>query len=223
MKTLIISDLHLGANNSQTDKIQEILTTDFDRLILNGDTIDNLNFKRFKKHHWLVLEKLSELGSDGRAVLVKGNHDNQTKKGESKNTFDILPKIIGTAFVDETIIEGDFGRYLVLHGDRFDPTLNFPIITDAADWCYQAAQKLNKKTAKWLKKKVKHLGGVIKFVEQQATKYALEKGCNGVITGHTHYHEDREINGVRFINCGSWVETPCHYVKISSEVMLKEF
>lgn len=219
MKTIIISDLHLGAKNSQTSKIQSILSTSFDRLILNGDTIDNLNFKKFRQPHWEVLAHLEKIAKTKSLILVKGNHDEQTKKGGIKNQFDILPKIIGSKFVDEFSIEVGSKKYLILHGHMFDPTLNFPIITDAADWCYQTAQKINKQAAKWLKKKVKHVGGVIEFVRQQSTKYAAKNGYDGIITGHTHYHEDEIINDVRFVNCGFWVEDPCHFVSVDNSVV----
>ena len=40
-KTIIMSDLHLGARQSQTDKILSFLEqNDSEKLILNGDIID---------------------------------------------------------------------------------------------------------------------------------------------------------------------------------------
>src|SRR5260370_11838295 len=87
-------------------------------------------------------------------------------------------------------------RYLVLHGDRFDPTLNWPLLTDTADWCYHAAQKINKKAAKWLKKRVKKLGGVVEFVKRRSAHHAKANGFQGIITGHTHFHDDEWIDGL---------------------------
>lgn len=60
MTTLIISDLHLGAINSRTDLLAELLVQDFDRLILNGDTIDSLDFRRFRRRDWAVIELLQK-------------------------------------------------------------------------------------------------------------------------------------------------------------------
>jgi len=40
-KTIIISDIHLGKPNSQTEKLLEFLEeTEIDTLIINGDFID---------------------------------------------------------------------------------------------------------------------------------------------------------------------------------------
>ena len=62
MKTLVISDLHLGARNSMTDYLEVFLKeVPFDRLVLNGDTIDNLNFEKFKPRHWRVLRQRNEV------------------------------------------------------------------------------------------------------------------------------------------------------------------
>jgi UDP-2,3-diacylglucosamine pyrophosphatase LpxH len=32
-------------------------------------------------------------------------------------------------------------------------------------------------------------------------------GVDGVICGHIHAAADRELNGVRYLNCGDWVES----------------
>ena len=40
MTTLVLSDLHLGARNSRTDLLDQVLRADCDQLILNGDTVD---------------------------------------------------------------------------------------------------------------------------------------------------------------------------------------
>lgn len=106
----------------------------------------------------------------------------------------------------------DAGDYLVLHGDRFDPTLHWPILTDAADWCYQTTQKINHKAAKWLKQKAKRMGGVIEFLKQKSVAYARNRACRGIITGHTHFCEDEWLEDIHYLNTGCWVEKPCTYV-----------
>ena len=112
--------------------------------------------------------------------------------------------------------EVGFRRYLVLHGDRFDPTLHWPILTDAADWCYHSVQKVNKKAAKWLKHQVKDLGGVIEFVKRRATQHARSLDCHGVIAGHTHYSEDDWIDDIHYLNTGCWTDRPCTFVLADS-------
>ena len=48
MNTLIVSDLHLGACNSRADLVAGLLDSDFDRLVLNGDTVDSPDPRRFR-------------------------------------------------------------------------------------------------------------------------------------------------------------------------------
>src|SRR5262249_22961507 len=117
-----------------------------------------------------------------------------------------------TPLCEEFCLDVGDRRYLVLHGDRFDPTLHWPSLSDAADWGYQTVQKLNKRAAKWLKKKVKKLGGVVEFVKSRSVHHARSQGYSGIIAGHTHFCDDEWIDGIHYLNTGCWVERPCTYV-----------
>jgi UDP-2,3-diacylglucosamine pyrophosphatase LpxH len=219
MITLIASDIHLGSRNSQAAMFGHLLETDFDRLILNGDIINSINFKKLKPKHWAVVRQLQKVARHRELILIRGNHDGAP--GDVSGALDLLPKLIGVPFHEEYTLETEDRPYLILHGDRFDPTLNWPVVTDAAEWCYHTVQKFNKKSAKWLKRKVKHLGGVIEFVKQRSTRYAKELGCAGVIAGHTHYCEEDWIDGVHYVNTGCWVDSTCTYLRATkSELRL---
>ena len=63
MNTLIVSDLHLGARNSRTDLIAELLEGDFDRLVLNGDTVDSPDLRRFRPCDWRIIDALRAVGA----------------------------------------------------------------------------------------------------------------------------------------------------------------
>ena len=116
----------------------------------------------------------------------------------------------------------DGNSYLVLHGDRFDPTLNYPLVTEVACFCYQFTTKVNKKLAKWLKKKSKRWGGILEFVHGKSVAHALDTGFQGVVTGHTHFAEDSRIGDVHYLNTGCWTEYPCSYIAIDGgRVVLK--
>jgi len=39
------------------------------------------------------------------------------------------------------------------------------------------------------------------------SKYAVRKGCDGVLCGHIHKAEITKINGITYYNCGDWVES----------------
>ncbi len=214
MHTLIVSDIHLGSRNSQAALLSRLLQTNFDRLILNGDTVNNLNLKKLKPHHWRVIDQLREVARKREMILIRGNHDGQPSVSGGFGPLDVLATLLGVDLHEEYPLEAVGRRYLVLHGDRFDPTLSWPILTDAADWCYQATQKVNKKVAKWLKRRVKELGGVVEFVKRRSAVYAKTRGYQGIIAGHTHFSDDEWLDGIHYLNTGCWVDRPCTYVSI---------
>jgi metallophosphoesterase superfamily enzyme len=77
--TLILSDLHLGADMSRAREALRVLQENqYRRLILLGDIFADLNFGRLKKEHWKFLgfiRKLSNPKRNVEVVWVEGNHD----------------------------------------------------------------------------------------------------------------------------------------------------
>ena len=39
------------------------------------------------------------------------------------------------------------------------------------------------------------------------SNYLKKKKFDGIICGHIHHAEDRDFNGVNYLNCGDWVES----------------
>jgi UDP-2,3-diacylglucosamine pyrophosphatase LpxH len=192
------------------------LRAHFDRLILNGDTIDSLDFRRFRARDWRIVELLQDIARRRELVLVRGNHDGHFGPDGGCGARAVLGDLLGTPMIEECEVETDAGRLLVLHGDQFDQTLNLTWLGDVADWGYRKIQGLSKPTARWLKGRVKHLGGVVASVSRGATRRAMQRGCIGVVTGHTHYPDDARLNGVRYLNSGSWVDWPCSAIVIEN-------
>lgn len=219
MITLVISDIHLGSRNSRADLVSQLLTTEFDRLVLNGDTVNSLNFKKLRPDHWKVLGELREVARQRELILIRGNHDGKADDGDGYGSLDMLASVLGAELQEEYYFTWQDRRYLILHGDCFDPTLHWPLLTDAAEWCYQTVQKINKKGAKWLKHRVKKLGGVVEFVKQRAVRHAQGQNCQGVITGHTHFCDDEWIDNVHYLNSGCWVDQACTFIRIDEEAV----
>src|SRR5215475_9929032 len=77
--TLILSDLHLGAETSHAREATSLLKEKrFERLILLGDIFADLNFARLTKDHWKFLGCIRKLSNPKRGievVWVEGNHD----------------------------------------------------------------------------------------------------------------------------------------------------
>lgn len=212
--TLVVSDLHLGALNSRADLFFSLLDSDFDRLVLNGDTVESLNFERFRRSDWRVVDRLKEIAQDGALVLIRGNHDGRIGDNENFGSLDVLAELLGTQLHEEYELQLARGPYLVLHGDRFDRTLNLTWVGNTADWCYHRIQRVSKPTARWLKGRVKHWGGVVASVKRGTIPYARIRGYVGAITGHTHYCDDDWTDGFHYLNSGCWVETPCNFIRI---------
>src|SRR6202011_5769885 len=117
----------------------------------------NLNFKKLKAKHWNAFSQLRDIAKKRELILIRGNHDAPIVNAELFGPLDVLATLLGVPLHEEYRLSIGGRDYLVLHGDRFDPTLHWPILTDAADWCYQTTQKLNKKAARWLKRRVKRV------------------------------------------------------------------
>jgi len=219
MRTLVLSDIHLGSKNCRPAPLLELLRRErFDRLVLNGDTVNSLNFRKFTRDHWAVLERLRQLGRERELILLRGNHDHELPRDGGEFTdADVLPALLGVPMREEFRLEAGGRPYLLLHGDRFDPTLNYPAVTEVAEWCYQLSQKLNRKLAKWLKKKSKRWGGVLEWVRVQSISHAKRHGYAGVLTGHTHYADDAHIAETHYVNSGCWTEAPCAYVTADAD------
>src|ERR1051326_6214390 len=77
--TLILSDLHLGAETSRArDALRMLQRYHFERLVLLGDIFCDLNFARLKKEHWRFLSHIRKLSNPKRGVgvgWVGGNHE----------------------------------------------------------------------------------------------------------------------------------------------------
>jgi UDP-2,3-diacylglucosamine pyrophosphatase LpxH len=214
MKTLIVSDLHLGARNSRTDLIAGLLEEDFDRLVLNGDTVDRPDLRRFRPCDWRVIDDLRGVARSRELVLVRGNHD-VPDHGDRERATNLLTGLLDTELRDEYVLDVGGDRYLVVHGDRFDVTMNLTWVGDAADLVYQGVQRVSRSAAHFLKASSKHVCGVVGAVQRGALAHARQRGFAGVITGHTHFHHDEFIDGLHYLNTGCWVDHPCTYVEVN--------
>ncbi|MBW2430650.1 MAG: hypothetical protein JRF56_16945 [Deltaproteobacteria bacterium] len=58
-----------------------------------------------------------------------------------------------------------------------------------------------------------------KNIALNAVKCAADNGFEAVTCGHTHYAEDVDFNGIRYINTGAWTEFPAYYLHITADEM----
>ncbi|MEY2656203.1 MAG: hypothetical protein RLZZ524_3231, partial [Pseudomonadota bacterium] len=108
------------------------------------------------------------------------------------------------------------------HGDLFDGVVQCARwLALVGDRLYEAALKLNRhlnsmrarmglpywSLSRYLKLKVKRAVSFIGDFETAVAREARRRGVDGVICGHIHHAELREIDGVVYANDGDWVES----------------
>ena len=144
---------------------------------------------------------------------MRGNHD-VPAHGDPARAAGLLTGLLGTDLHDEYALDVGGDRYLVVHGDRFDVTMNLTWVGDTADMVYRGVQRVSRPAAHFLKAASKHVCGVVGAVQRGALVYARERGFTGIVTGHTHFHHDEHIDGLHYLNTGCWVDQPCSYVQV---------
>jgi len=225
IKTLFISDVHLGNPNSQPKKLLEVFKLyEFENLYIIGDFIDMTYLKRhfyWNQDHSLVIQKVLRYSrkSDIKVTILSGNHDYFLR-----NLIDEGNINIGNIKISDkeiyTTIKGE--KILIVHGDCFDGFIKtHPFLYWLGDNSYELSMKLNKiinffrklcKLQYWslsayLKTKVKD---VIKFLTEYKKQSLIEvknNDCDSIMMGHTH----SPCIEPKYYNTGDWVES-CSYI-----------
>ena len=220
-RTAFISDLHLGSRGCQADILLDFIRAlDCETLYLVGDIVDGWKLRRgwrWPQSHSDVVQKLLRLARKGvRVVYIPGNHDDRLR--------DFCGVHFGGVVVARDAVHeaADGRRYLVTHGDEFDGIVNqAKWLAYLGDRAYAALIRLNTRwnafrrrlglgywsLSAFLKAKVKNAVQFIDDYERAVADEARRRGVDGVICGHIHHAEMREIDGVLYINDGDWVES----------------
>jgi len=61
--------------------------------------------------------------------------------------------------------------------------------------------------SKAIKARVKSAVSFVGKYEEQLQKLARRKKCDGIICGHIHTPEDKQVGEIRYLNSGDWVES----------------
>ena len=236
IKSLFISDLHLGNPNSQADKVLSTLKEyEFENLFIVGDFIDMTYLKRkfyWHKDHSTIIQKILRLSRKGVNVFyIIGNHDAYIRSIIEDQNLNVGDIIICNEYVYQSI-KGE--KIYITHGDQFD---GFIIIHPFLYWIGESAYELSKKINKlynffirifrydywslsqYLKTKVKNAIQFINEYEKWADIKIKEMKCDSILMGHTHVA--KIIDG-KYYNTGDFVES-CSYIieTIDGEMILK--
>lgn len=221
VRTIFLSDVHLGARGAQVDVLLEFLKHhQADTIYLVGDIIDGWKLKSSwfwpQSHNDLVQKLLRKVRKGTRVVYIPGNHD------EFLRPF--AGMVFGGVEIRDFVVHlaADGRRYLVLHGDEFDVVVrNARWLALLGDWAYDAAIWLNARIGRarrrlgypywslsnWAKQRVKNAVSFIGDFEATLAAEAGRREVDGIICGHIHCAAIRDIGGVRYLNTGDWVES----------------
>jgi len=220
-RTLFISDVHLGTKGCQADRLLDFIRHhDAETIYLVGDIVDGWALRSSwywpQAHNDVVQKFLRKARKGARIVYVPGNHDEFLRDyyGVHFGGVEMVKEAIHTA--------ADGLRYLVIHGDHFD------LVVTQARWlallgskAYDIAILVNRifnalrrrfgfpywSLSQWAKHKVKNAVNYIGQFEKTLAEEAHRHGADGVICGHIHHAVIHDEFGIRYVNCGDWVES----------------
>ncbi|MDX3900273.1 MAG: UDP-2,3-diacylglucosamine diphosphatase [Sphingobium sp.] len=219
-RTIWISDVHLGTRGCNAKMLIDFLdSVDSETLYLVGDIIDGWRLKRRfywpAAHNDIVWRIMKRAKRGARVVYIPGNHDEMFRQFTGLNFGGVE---IRRKAIHET---ADGRKLLVLHGDEFDTImLAHRWLAFVGDAAYTMLMGLNhgvNKVRQWFdlpywslskmaKHKVKNAVEFISKFEEVVAHEAGARGVDGVVCGHIHNAEIREIAGVAYYNDGDWVE-----------------
>ncbi|MFC2968229.1 UDP-2,3-diacylglucosamine diphosphatase [Acidimangrovimonas pyrenivorans] len=220
-RTIFISDTHLGSRGSQAEMLLDFLRQhDAETIFLVGDIVDAWQLRRGwfwpQAHNDVVQELLSKSQAGATVIYIPGNHD------------EAMRSYLGTHFggieVQKTAehITADGRRLLVTHGDQFDAiVVHAKWLAHLGDRAYDFALWLNIwvnrlrrlwggsywSLANWAKAQVKTAVNFIGEYEKVLSAEARRGGFDGVVCGHIHRANLRDIDGIQYVNCGDWTES----------------
>lgn len=221
-KTVWISDTHLGSKGARAKDLSRFLKqARCKKLYLVGDIIDCWRLKSrwyWPAEHNDVIRRILKHASRGTEVIyIPGNHDDAARQfvNMAFGGVDIKPHATHTT--------ADGKQLFITHGDQFD------LVVQHSKWlsvlgsvAYETLLKINRHynvVRRWfgkpyaslsqsIKLKVKRACTFISKFEEILAAEAKKRGMDGVVCGHIHKAEIREMdNGIQYLNCGDWVES----------------
>jgi UDP-2,3-diacylglucosamine pyrophosphatase LpxH len=221
VRALFLSDVHLGTRASKSERLHDFLRHhDADTIYLVGDIVDGWRLRT--RWHWPqahndVIRELFEAAARGvKIVYLPGNHDA------------FLRDYPGTHFAGIEVAEiaihvgADDRRYVVVHGDHLDRAAQVPhglaaiggrlnaalfALSDHWSRARMALGLSGWSLSQWARLRVKESIDYLGQFEREIAALAAAHQADGVICGHVHHAAIHDRLGVRYINCGDWLES----------------
>lgn len=225
-RAIWISDVHLGTRDCKAELLHSFLKAHrCEKLFLVGDIIDGWRIATTKwywpsAHNKVVRQILRKSEKDGtRVYYVTGNHDEFLRDYIAEHQF----QMGNISVVDEAYhVTGRGEKLWIVHGDAYDGVtrhhrwvallgdIGYNFLLWSNRWFNQLRRLL--RLPYWsLSRAVKHkVKGALSFIfefEHTVAREARKRGMDGVVCGHIHHAEKKDIDGIRYYNCGDWVES----------------
>lgn len=213
--------MHLGTRGCKAEFLLDFLRhTESDTLYLVGDVIDGWALRKGfywpQAHNDIVQKVLRKARKGTHVVYIPGNHD---EFGRQFNGLDFG----GIAIREEaehTLLDGR--RLWIVHGDLADGVIRHAkwlahlgdSLYDFTLWLNAHLNRLRARLgldywslSQYLKYRVKNAVAFIGDFERVLVREAQRRGFHGVVCGHIHHAEIREVDGLLYCNDGDWVES----------------
>ncbi|MEQ1530046.1 MAG: UDP-2,3-diacylglucosamine diphosphatase [Methylococcales bacterium] len=221
-RTIWISDLHIGSTQCQADTLLDFLKyNDSEKLYLVGDIIDfwALSKKMYwPRDHNTVIQKILRKARHGTQIIyIPGNHDENIREYDDYIFGDIVVKNSDIHTTAQGI------RFLVVHGDEYDTIAKHhrwlaKLGSLGYDWLLEINRFLRLyrrifgkpshfSLAAFVKFKVKNVVQFISEYEESIVRTLQNEDLDGVICGHIHHAEIKNIEGFLYVNTGDFVES----------------
>ena len=220
-RAIFLSDIHLGTPGCKAGHLLDFLRhNESDELYLVGDIIDGWALRsRFywpQTHNDVIQKILRKARKGTRVQFIPGNHDEAARQFCGLHFGDV-------GIREEAVYRLLDGRRLwVVHGDLADGVIRhvkwLAHVGDALyDWLLWLNRHFNNLRARlgfgywslsqYLKHKVKNAVSFISDFERVLVREARRRGYDGVICGHIHHAQIRQVDGALYVNDGDWVES----------------
>lgn len=225
VRTVFLSDIHLGNRHAQVEPLLSFLRQlRPQRVYLVGDIVDGWELQRgscwpeIGSSVLSLLMALADCGTD--LYYTPGNHDDFLRRCPQLRA---LIERQGCVRIEDEFVAhmADGRRLLVTHGDLFD------FFETSAQWlskllgvfyqsCLSANWWLNRMRSRPRsspyglcavgKQRLKQLVRFVSRYESSLLGHARRQGCDGVICGHVHTPALFEREGMIYCNTGDWIE-----------------
>lgn len=218
-----ISDVHLGTRGCQAEQLLDFLKSiKTEKLYLVGDIIDGWRIKQklyWPQSHSEVVQKILKMSKKGTDVIyITGNHDEFLRRFANIGLDIGNIRVVNQAQV--TTVNNK--RVLIVHGDEFDGVTKYhKWVTVIGDKAYDLLLVINRwynkcrermgmgywSLSAYLKHKAKSAVNFIYDYEDSLARHCKSLKFDGIICGHIHHAEIKEIDSVMYYNTGDWVES----------------